>query len=144
MKSEIKPPEIKPAPEELLEHEKQQPPIMMEVEETPTEDKASACLSPAAAASPALCLPVAEAAASPDTSPVTGKRRKQKNTSRCFVPDCKKKIGLTGFKCRCGFFFCGTHRYADAHNCDFDYQAAAQDAIRKENPEIVAAKVGKI
>ena len=35
----------------------------------------------------------------------------QKNKGRCW--GCKKKVGLTGFECRCGYVFCGTHRYAD-------------------------------
>ena len=33
----------------------------------------------------------------------------QINTSRCF--SCNKKIGLTGFKCRCSYVFCSEHRY---------------------------------
>merc|ERR1719237_837900 len=33
----------------------------------------------------------------------------------------KKKLGLTGFTCRCGGLFCSIHRYSDKHQCDFDY-----------------------
>ena len=29
---------------------------------------------------------------------------------RCSLTDCKKKIGLTGFPCRCRLFFCPLHR----------------------------------
>ncbi len=32
----------------------------------------------------------------------------QKNPGRCFV--CNKRVGLTGFKCRCEYVFCSTHR----------------------------------
>ena len=35
----------------------------------------------------------------------------QRNRGRCW--SCKKKVGLTGFECRCGFVYCGVHRYAD-------------------------------
>ena len=35
---------------------------------------------------------------------------------------CKKKLGLTGFTCRCGGLFCSIHRYSDKHQCDFDYK----------------------
>ena len=31
-------------------------------------------------------------------------------TNRCSLTDCKKKIGLTGFPCRCRLFFCPLHR----------------------------------
>lgn len=66
-------------------------------------------------------------------------RRIQKNTSRCM--ECNKKIGLTGFKCKCGYFYCSTHRYADSHKCDFDYKAAGRAELAKNNPLVVADKV---
>ncbi|XP_053318619.1 AN1-type zinc finger protein 6 isoform X2 [Spea bombifrons] len=62
--------------------------------------------------------------------------------NRCFM--CRKKIGLTGFECRCGNVFCGTHRYSDVHNCSFDYKADAAEKIRKENPVVVGEKIQKI
>ncbi|XP_047321281.1 zinc finger A20 and AN1 domain-containing stress-associated protein 8-like [Impatiens glandulifera] len=57
---------------------------------------------------------------------------------------CKKRVGLTGFKCRCGNMFCGSHRYSDKHGCLFDYHGAAQDAIAKANPIVKAEKLNKI
>jgi predicted amidophosphoribosyltransferase len=54
---------------------------------------------------------------------------------------CRKRVGLTGFRCRCGDLFCGQHRYSDRHGCSYDYRAAARDAIAKENPVVCAAKV---
>ncbi|KAJ3695040.1 hypothetical protein LUZ60_000417 [Juncus effusus] len=66
----------------------------------------------------------------------------KKPASRCAV--CHKKVGLTGFKCRCENTFCSMHRYSDKHNCDFDYKGAGQDAIAKANPIIKANKIDKI
>ncbi|KAG5241702.1 zinc finger A20 and AN1 domain-containing stress-associated protein [Salix suchowensis] len=57
---------------------------------------------------------------------------------------CRKKMGLTGFKCRCGHMFCSQHRYSDKHNCVFDYKSAGQDAIAKANPVVKADKIDKI
>ncbi|XP_010261028.1 PREDICTED: zinc finger A20 and AN1 domain-containing stress-associated protein 6-like [Nelumbo nucifera] len=57
---------------------------------------------------------------------------------------CKKRVGLTGFKCRCGQTFCSLHRYSDKHNCLFDYKTAGQDAIAKANPVVKANKIEKI
>ncbi|KAK9110550.1 hypothetical protein Sjap_018610 [Stephania japonica] len=57
---------------------------------------------------------------------------------------CKKRVGLTGFKCRCGYTFCSLHRYSDKHNCVFDYRGAGQDAIAKANPVVKAEKIDKI
>ncbi|XP_010531421.1 PREDICTED: zinc finger A20 and AN1 domain-containing stress-associated protein 6-like [Tarenaya hassleriana] len=62
--------------------------------------------------------------------------------NRCSL--CRKRVGLTGFKCRCGHTFCSQHRYSDKHNCVFDYKSAGQDAIAKANPVVKADKVDKI
>jgi len=67
---------------------------------------------------------------------------KGKNRSRCAV--CRKKIGLTGFRCRCDNDYCSLHRYSDQHDCQFDYKANAQAKIRKENPVVVGEKIKKI
>lgn len=62
--------------------------------------------------------------------------------NRCF--SCRKRVGLTGFKCRCGNTFCGVHRYAEKHTCTFDFKAAGRETIAKANPTIKAAKIEKI
>ncbi|CAI5792780.1 AN1-type zinc finger protein 6 isoform X1 [Podarcis lilfordi] len=66
---------------------------------------------------------------------------KQKKT-RCFM--CRKKVGLTGFECRCGHVYCGVHRYSDVHSCSYNYKADAAEKIRKENPVVVGEKIQKI
>lgn len=63
-------------------------------------------------------------------------------SNRCSF--CRKRVGLTGFMCRCGHTFCSQHRYSDKHNCVFDYKSAGQDAIAKANPVVKADKVEKI
>ncbi|CAB3994005.1 AN1-type zinc finger 6-like [Paramuricea clavata] len=67
---------------------------------------------------------------------------KTKRKNRCTT--CRKKVGLTGFQCRCGGLFCSLHRYSDKHQCSFDYKAEGQAEIRKNNPVIVRDKVQKI
>lgn len=62
--------------------------------------------------------------------------------NRCAT--CRKRVGLTGFSCRCGHMFCSVHRYSDKHNCQFDYRIAGQDAIAKANPVVKAEKLDKI
>ncbi|KAL2578888.1 hypothetical protein GLYMA_15G033400v4 [Glycine max] len=58
--------------------------------------------------------------------------------------NCNKRVGLTGFNCRCGNLFCSVHRYSDKHNCPFDYHTAARDAIAKANPAVKVEKLDKI
>lgn len=62
--------------------------------------------------------------------------------NRCLA--CNKKVGLTGFGCRCGGLFCSTHRYSDMHSCEFDYKEHAQGQIRKNNPVVAGKKIAKI
>ncbi|KAG8194739.1 hypothetical protein JTE90_026385 [Oedothorax gibbosus] len=67
-------------------------------------------------------------------------QKKKKN--RCHI--CKKKVGLTGFPCRCSGLFCSVHRYSNEHNCTFDYKQLGAQEIRKNNPLVVGEKVKKI
>ena len=70
------------------------------------------------------------------------KEAKKSRKNRC--ASCGKKIGLTGFPCRCGGMYCGIHRYSDKHRCDFDYKARGRVEIATANPVIVAEKVARI
>uniref|UniRef100_A0A7N6F8H4 Zinc finger, AN1-type domain 6 n=1 Tax=Anabas testudineus TaxID=64144 RepID=A0A7N6F8H4_ANATE len=76
------------------------------------------------------------------TSAETEVVRPKAKKKRCFM--CCKKVGLTGFDCRCGNMFCSIHRYTDIHKCTFDYKADAIEKIRKENPVIVGEKIQRI
>lgn len=67
---------------------------------------------------------------------------KQKNKERCFL--CQRKVGLLGFQCRCGFIFCGSHRHADQHDCQFDYRELARQQLSKANQKVVADKLNRI
>lgn len=56
--------------------------------------------------------------------------RRQKDTSRCH--SCNKKIGLTGFQCQCGYFFCAKHRHAEEHACTFDHAAHQREILAQK------------
>ncbi|KAI3793721.1 hypothetical protein L1987_36342 [Smallanthus sonchifolius] len=96
-------------------------------------------------------------AASPEKSDLPKKRRsdavepldkstsngfKRREVNRC--SGCKRKVGLMGFRCRCGEMFCSEHRYSDRHDCSYDYKAAGREAIARENPVVRAAKILKV
>ncbi|CAA6668509.1 unnamed protein product [Spirodela intermedia] len=57
---------------------------------------------------------------------------------------CNRKVGLTGFRCRCGETFCGSHRYPEQHACSFDFKSAGRDAIARANPVVKSDKLDKI
>ncbi|KAI3804345.1 hypothetical protein L1987_25817 [Smallanthus sonchifolius] len=67
---------------------------------------------------------------------------KEKTSNRCLT--CNKKVGVIGFKCRCGDTFCGSHRYPEKHDCEFDFKKTGRDAIARANPVVRANKVDRI
>jgi len=77
-------------------------------------------------------------------SPLTASSVDKKKRNRCTWPSCNKKLGLTGFDCRCGGQFCPLHRYANEHNCTFDYKEHGQNEIRKNMPVVQAERVRRI
>ncbi|KAK9064026.1 hypothetical protein SSX86_017898 [Deinandra increscens subsp. villosa] len=72
--------------------------------------------------------------------PCTAVAPQQRN--RC--GSCRKRVGLTGFTCRCGATFCGTHRYPEKHECSFDFKTVGKEAIAKANPVVKAVKLERI
>lgn len=106
-------------------------------------------LQPAAAASSATVQPpsaVTEPAQVISDSPASPAEAaapaEPKTSTRC--QKCRKKVGLTGFKCKCGLLFCGQHRYAEAHDCGFDYKTTQREKLAAANPVVQAAKVERI
>ncbi|XP_026165045.1 AN1-type zinc finger protein 4 isoform X2 [Mastacembelus armatus] len=68
---------------------------------------------------------------------------KKKSSKHCFL--CGKKTGLaTSYECRCGHNFCATHRYAETHDCTYDYKSAGRRFLQETNPLINAPKLPKI
>ena len=72
----------------------------------------------------------------------TEEQQPSQRPNRCTV--CRKRVGLTGFTCRCGTTFCGAHRYPEVHGCTFDFKSAGREEIAKANPLVIAAKLQKI
>ncbi|CAL9777806.1 unnamed protein product [Musa acuminata subsp. burmannicoides] len=94
--------------------------------------------------------PATETVVAASTTPKTDKESKPEEESKPQVrfsnrcSTCGRKVGLTGFRCRCGDLFCGRHRYSDVHDCSFDYKALGREEIAKANPVVKAAKIIKI
>ncbi|XP_052780578.1 AN1-type zinc finger protein 4-like [Mya arenaria] len=70
-------------------------------------------------------------------------KAKKKASKRCFV--CAKKTGLAcSYTCRCGNNFCASHRYAESHDCTFDYKTEGRKLLEQANPVVSAPKLPKI
>jgi A20-like zinc finger/AN1-like Zinc finger len=128
-----------------------------------TNNMCSKCYRDFIKQQPVLCQPTrpAEKSSTTDSSPsllsepvaaeasavaaevnATEDQKGKMPSNRCFM--CRKKVGLTGFECRCGGTFCSLHRYSEIHDCSFDYKSTGRAAIAKGNPVMKADKIDKI
>lgn len=70
-------------------------------------------------------------------------KQKKKSSDRC--AKCNKKLGIIMImQCHCGLFFCSRHRYAEAHDCAYDFKGNGKQILAKENPLVVGEKLPKI
>lgn len=65
---------------------------------------------------------------------------KQADPSRCFL--CRKKVGLLGYSCKgCDCSYCNSHRLPEDHKCEGNFVELAKAEIKRNNPNITAAKI---
>jgi len=66
----------------------------------------------------------------------------QEDQTKCWA--CCRNIGLTGIQCRCKYYFCSEHRYAESHDCTFNHQLYHRSILEREILGCVAEKVEKV
>ena len=57
---------------------------------------------------------------------------------------CNRKLPITADPCKCGRSLCFNHRYANEHDCSYDYKTEWKSQLQKNNPIIKKSKVDKI
>jgi predicted nucleic acid binding AN1-type Zn finger protein len=62
--------------------------------------------------------------------------------SRCEHSDCRAKLGLLGFDCKCTGKYCAKHRYPDQHDCAYNFRAAAEATLKKQLVNCTGDKMG--
>ena len=61
---------------------------------------------------------------------------------RCQFDCCKYKIGLTSYPCRCGKYYCPSHRFSEDHQCTYNYKEDQKKELLKfMSSPVVAAKI---
>lgn len=60
--------------------------------------------------------------------------------TRCMKQDCKRKLPLTAFACRCNLLFCDLHRPSDEHHCTYNYYSENKKMMEKNLSSIVYTK----
>jgi hypothetical protein len=67
---------------------------------------------------------------------------KQEDKSRCL--NCKRKVGVMGFDCKCQGIFCKNCRMPEKHECDFDFKEVHQKRLEKANPTIKSSNFERV
>jgi hypothetical protein len=63
--------------------------------------------------------------------------------TRCTI--CKKKLLLCDLACaKCQNRHCTAHRLPEEHACSHDFMKEGKTLLEKQNPRVVAEKIGKI
>jgi len=88
-----------------------------------------------------VCSTWSELDGTPGSKKTSSDSPSKPKKKRCGV--CKKKLGLTGFPCHCGSMFCPVHRYADQHECSYDYATEGKKQLAKDNPVVQDDKIAR-
>ncbi|RHY46693.1 hypothetical protein DYB30_010098, partial [Aphanomyces astaci] len=66
----------------------------------------------------------------------------QSNKRKCW--SCNAKLGLTPASCKCGYTFCGSHRYPETHRCAFDFKRENKRKLELLNPALRPDKLVRV
>ncbi len=86
-------------------------------------------------------MPTSSATSKTDATTIS---KSSKSKRRCGFSDCKKRLGLTQFDCRCEGTFCTRHRNPSEHNCTYNHQKRGRELLSAVNNRVVADKVQRI
>lgn len=74
--------------------------------------------------------------------PVEAAQMKQDDKNKCY--HCKKKTGMYGFQCKCGFNYCKLHRIPEDHECTYDFATLGRQQLEKNNPLLIGKKLDQL
>ena len=63
---------------------------------------------------------------------------------RCQHENCKTKLMLADFPCKCSNFYCSQHRYSESHKCTFNYKEQAIKLLEKNLVQVNGSKLNKL
>ena len=59
---------------------------------------------------------------------------------KCQFEECKRKVNLTSYPCKCKLIFCDIHRFYKDHKCSFNYFEEEQKKIKSNISSIIFTK----
>lgn len=70
------------------------------------------------------------------------KSESQTRMGKCPHKDCKKKVGLVDFPCKCSTVYCAAHRAPETHACTFDYkQEQKKNLLQYMSTAVISKKI---
>lgn len=61
-------------------------------------------------------------------------------SKRCSKDECKRKLPLTAFACRCSLYYCDEHRMPEDHSCSYNFYEENQKRLKENLSSIVFTK----
>lgn len=77
-----------------------------------------------------------------NTVDVSGATPEKKVIRRCV--ECRNKLMLTDFPCKCGLTHCSKHRLPELHKCTFDFRKNGQEFLSTNLVKVVGTKIDAI
>lgn len=67
---------------------------------------------------------------------------KTDNKKCCYI-NCKKKLTMLDFNCKCGSKYCSLHRLPEDHECKFSHKETEKSQLKEKlyNNKIISDKV---
>jgi len=72
--------------------------------------------------------------------PARGFKVRQSEMPKCPHAECKKKISLVDFPCKCSAVYCSSHRAPETHACSFDYRKEQKENLLQYMSTAVRSK----
>jgi len=77
----------------------------------------------------------------PQVKPSQMTKKPEKKKPRCSHKECRKKLGLISFTCKCGQIFCVAHQSPHSHECSYDHGQDKRNDIQTRNPSVIPQKL---
>lgn len=64
--------------------------------------------------------------------------------NRCQHIDCRKKLHLTDYACKCSGYYCSSHKFSSDHKCLYDYAAMGRQQLSSCMNIVIGKKLEKL
>ena len=61
-------------------------------------------------------------------------------SKHCSFENCKHKLPLTAYACKCKLFYCNKHKFSEDHKCSYNYFKESQKALKENLSSIIYTK----